>query len=91
MNLKPSAKEWYALEIVTEPAVPTWEASFDRGETYVASTTVGSDGYFRWLVAGPDADPAGAVVLPLGSTSPTIRATDSPEVVVRDAPRIYVR
>lgn len=83
MKLNPTAKEWYALEITTTPAVAGWSASFDGGTTYLASTTVGTDGYFRWLVAGPDADPSGATVLPLGRTHPLIRATDNPEVIVR--------
>lgn len=83
MNLDPAAREWYALEITTTPAVSGWEASFNGGASYLASTAVGSDGFFRWLVAGPDADPAGATVLPLGRTRPMIRATDNPEVIVR--------
>ena len=84
MRLHPTAVEWYPLEITTDPAVSAWEASFDNGATWVASTTVGTDGYSRWLVAGPDAtSPGTAIVLPLGRTSPRIRATDSPEVIVR--------
>jgi hypothetical protein len=71
--------------------VTAWEASFDNGTTWAASTTVGTDGFSRWLVAGPNADPTGATVLPLGRTVPLVRATQNPEVIVRDAPRIEVR
>jgi hypothetical protein len=91
MHLRPDAREWYALEITTTPAVTAWEASFDNGTTWAASTAVGTDGFSRWLVAGPNADPTGAKVLPLGRTVPLVRATQNPEVIVRDAPRIDVR
>lgn len=91
MNLRPDAREWYTLEITTTPTVTTWEASFDGGDTYVASTTVGADGYFRWLVAGPDADPGTAEVLPLAVTVPLVRSTENPELIVRSAPKIVVR
>lgn len=90
MRLRPNAREWYALELATEPAVTGWEASFDAGVTWVASTAVGTDGYFRWLVAGPDADPGTAIVLPVGTTQPLVRAVENPEIVVRGAPQIDV-
>lgn len=90
MNIKASAREWYALQIVTAPAVTSWDASFDGGATYTTFTAVGTDGYYRWLVAGPTATPGSAKVLPLGRTHPLIRATDTPEIVVRDAPSINV-
>jgi hypothetical protein len=86
VKLAPTAREWYALEITTTPAVTAWECSFDDGDTWVASTTVGSDGYFRWLVAGPTATPGTATVLPLGRTQPVIRATENPEIIVRRKP-----
>lgn len=86
MKLDRAAREWYTLEITTTPAVASWECSFNGGTSYVASTTVGSDGFFRWLVAGPDATPGTATVLPLGRTHPVIRATDNPEIIVRRKP-----
>ena len=91
MKLNPRAREWYALEITTSPAVTSWDASFDGGTTWQSSTAVGTDGYFRWLVAGPQADPTGATVLKAGRTLPEVRATENPEIVVRDAPPIDVR
>ena len=64
MILDRAAREYYALEISTTPDVAAWEASFDDGTTWVPSTTVGTDGYYRWLVAGPDVAPGeGATVL----------------------------
>lgn len=84
MKLAKASKEWYALEITTTPAVTSWDASFDGGTNWLPSTTVGTDGYFRWLVAGPDADPTGATALPVGRTLPMLRATENPEVVVLD-------
>ena len=90
MHLRPDAREWYALEITTTPTVTAWQASFDGGTTWASSTAVGTDGYSRWLVAGPNADPTGATVLALGRTVPLVRATENPEVVVRKAPPIDV-
>ena len=51
---------------------------------------VGTDGFFRWLVAGPTAPAGTATVLPLGSTTPLVRATANPETIIRSAPRIDV-
>lgn len=95
MRLSPSGREWYTLEISTTPAVTGWDASFDGGATWVASTAVGSDGYYRWLVAGPSAtdNPAGTTVLPLNRTQPKIRASANPELIIRGSlvPYIEVR
>ena len=93
MKMRPEARKWYALGIVTEPAEPAvtgWEASFDSGATWLASTVVGTDGLWRWLVAGPAADPTGATALPLGRTVPLVRATANPEIEVEKAPPIDV-
>lgn len=89
MNLNRAAREYYALAIVTDPPVAAWEATFDNGATWDAGAT--TDGVTRWLVAAPDAVAGSAVaVLPLGTTKPRVRATSNPEVIVRDAPAIYV-
>ena len=89
MNLDRAGREYYALEIVTDPPVASWEATFDAGLTWDAGTT--TTGVTRWLVAGPDATLGSAVaMLALGATKPKIRATSNPEVIVRDAPTIYV-
>ena len=90
MKLPSAGVEYYALEITTTPAVAGWEASFDDGTSWKPSTTVGTDGFYRWLVAGPRATAGSATVLPLGRTTPLVRATGSPEVILRSAPEIDV-
>jgi hypothetical protein len=42
------------------------------------------------LVAGPDADPGTAVVLPVGSYTPQLRLIDDPEIVIRTAPSVIL-
>ncbi len=94
MILDPAGREYYTLEITTTPTVSSWDASFDNGATWSTFVVVGTDGYFRWLVAGPAAtsNPGGTIVLPLGPTVPKIRATSNPEVIIRDnVPTISVR
>jgi hypothetical protein len=96
VRLSRQGRELYTLELTATdaagtPIVPTgWDASFDRGVTWVAGTKNVSSGWWEWLVAGPDFPAAVDVpyvtltagVLPLG------RLTDNPEVIIRDWPRI---
>lgn len=88
MYLKKLAREFYNLSIATVPAVSGWEASFDGGATWKPGEVVG--GKVRWLVAGADADPGTATVLTT-SVKPLLRVTDNPEIIVRDAPTIYIQ
>ncbi len=89
MRLEPAGREFYKLDITTEPAVTAWEASFDGGTTWQPSTDVG--GLSAWLIAGPGAEVGTAVhVAPLGRTVPTLRAVDNPEIIIRDGPPIDV-
>lgn len=92
MNLNRHAREYYDIQPVTEPPLTAWEASFDNGTTWVAGTALSGEdaGWFRWLVAGPSADPGAAVVLPSGPLRPLARAVDNPEIVVRSLPDINV-
>lgn len=93
MILNPNAREFYSLEITTSPAVSGgWEASFDEGATWDAGTTATVDGVAvtRWLVAGALATVGTAVAVITDNVTPLIRATESPEIVVRDAPRIVI-
>lgn len=98
MNLNRDAKEQYRLQIstVTTAGVPitlaSWEASFDRGATFVAATIVtwDSQSWAGWLIAGPDANPSGAVAVIPRSLTPIVRVTDSPEIVARNAPPVYL-
>lgn len=87
MRINRAAKEFYALDIVTDPVVTgPWEASFDGGETWVTGDADGAG--WQWLLAGPDADPTDATVID-HSVSPLVRHTSNPEVIVReDVPRV---
>jgi hypothetical protein len=72
--------------------VASWDASFDNGATWDAGTAATVDGteVHRWLVAGEDATVGTAVAVLTTTVRPLIRATDSPEIIVRTAPRIYL-
>lgn len=92
MKIHRHGREHYDVQPVTDPPLSAWEASFDRGTSWVAGTALtGADaGWFRWLVAGPSADPGTAVVLPVGTHAPLARAVDTTEIVVRTLPNITV-
>ena len=88
MILHRRAREFYSLAIATEPAVAGWEASFDGGATWATGAAV--TGGWRWLVAGPQApldEPASVIDR---SVVPLVRAVDTPEILVRAAPTIYL-
>lgn len=99
MNLDPHGREFYDLTIITDPAVDAWEASFDGGTTWGSGEDVtpvdAAEGELRvrWLVEGAAVEPAdhdaSATVLSAPVT-PLLRATDNPEIPVRDGPRISV-
>lgn len=98
MQLHPRAREYYVVQIDTVPALAGWEASFDGGTTWRAGELVaGTTNRWRWLLAGPTFDPAGApalggatVTTVPATTSPLLRATDAPAVVVSDGPVVRV-
>lgn len=92
MILKRAGREFYNLAISTTPTVSSWEASFDGGATWATGTagTVDGAAVFQWLIAGPAAVKGTAVAQLSGPVVPQIRATSSPEIVVRDAPRIDI-
>lgn len=91
MKLNPHARQFYKVEVVTDPPVAGWEASFDGGTTW----DTGEDDplladTWRWLVAGSLADPGTSVAVVAQTTWPLVRATDNPEILVEDAPPIFV-
>lgn len=91
MILHRQAREFYTLAIDTTPSVNGgWEASFDNGQTWAAGQT--ADGAWRWLLAGPgapaDDNVPDAVIT--RSTAPLVRAVDTPEFVVRQAPTVIL-
>lgn len=94
MNLARIERDYYVLELATVPALDgTWQASFDRGETWVNGVLVGD--YWNWLVAGPDFD-AAAVGQVAGDTQaviaqdtvPWLRLADDPVLKVDYGPKI---
>jgi len=89
MRLYAQAREYYTLEIDTVPPVTGWEASFDDGATYYDGEFVGGTTY-RWLVAGPGVDPGDAVAIITKNTEVMVRAASDPEVIVDEAPMIYL-
>lgn len=89
MILSRHGREYLRVTLTTSPPIAAWEASFDQGVTWVAGEADGSA--FRWLLAGPDATPGAAKVLPLGNHSVTYRGTDNPEVIVRAQGSVSVR
>ena len=91
MRLQRQGREFYQLQISTDPPVEAWEASFDGGDTWVSgeAAVVEAVAVHRWLVAGPDAGPGGGTVI-ASSVTPMIRAIEAPETIVRTAPGITV-
>jgi hypothetical protein len=89
-GLSRQGRELYVQEIVTLPALPGWEASFDGGETWVTGEGVdGQDDQWQWLVHGPDFDPenplfpdAESTPITASRTYPLLRAVGNPEVIV---------
>lgn len=55
-----------------------------------SALTAGTAKVARLLVAGPDADPTGAVVLPVGQTTVHVRVVGDPEIPARAAGTIKV-
>lgn len=87
MKLNPAAREYAGVRIVTTPAIAAdaWEASFDHGLSWYPATV--RDGASTWLLAGPlfvGAEVTNQVTVPT-STVALVRATDTPEVLVRKA------
>jgi len=89
-ELSKLGKEFYAVEIVTDPQLDAWEASFDYGLTWHTMINDTDAGVQRVLVAGPFAEnPASAVVLQ-ANVAPLIRSVSDPEVIVRSGPTIML-
>ncbi len=78
-------RKWIQLRLVTEPAVVTWEMSFDDGDTWFAGAAVaGQADNYRWLVAGSRVTiGAAAVQLGQGEYNVMARAISDPELVVK--------
>lgn len=93
MYLSSDGREFYTLEIVTDPAVSGWEAHFGEldeadDKVWVAGEADGAN--TRWLLAGPDAELDAAAAVIDASVEPKVRAIDNPEIIVRSAPVVYL-
>ena len=88
MILHRQGREYYTLTIDTEPAVTGWEASFDGGTTWAPGALNGD--VWQWLVAGPLAPTDQPCMVIDRSTAPLIRAVDTPEILIRSTPTIYL-
>jgi hypothetical protein len=86
MHLSRDAREFAHFTFTDLPASPGAAQVQLLGEwrdlTWVETT--GATRTARILVAGPDADPGTAVVLPAGRTPSRVRLVDTPEIVVRE-------
>ena len=86
------SREPVQVEIITTPAVTSWDASFDDGATWVTGEAVpGAPSNYRWLVAG-DAAVLGTAVAQLGAGywEVLFRATNATHLIVRDLATIEI-
>ena len=85
MNLHRSERDYYVVDLVTDPVLAgDWEASFDGGATW-ATGTLGLTGW-TWLVAGPQYD-AAAVGQSAGDTDGTVKTSPcTPLLRIKDNP-----
>ena len=93
MRLPSDGREYAVWTFTNLPVdITTIDVTFFAADTWHAApvTVTGSLVEAKVLVAGPDADDTGAVVLPLGKVFPTMRVTDAPEIVIRQSDPIYV-
>lgn len=85
MRIPALGREYLRLKIETSPQLTTWEASFDGGDTWYEGEPDDEENVYRWLVAGVDVDPGGAVLVVDRRYPVLVRATDEPEILVRQA------
>lgn len=80
---------WPVSNLPADPPVGSVEISVDDELTWHAATIVAGEA--KCLVAHPSvvSPPAGAAVAVLGLMPMHLRFTDTPEVVVRNAGRLY--
>lgn len=97
MILSTQGREHLEIELVTDPQLTEWSATFDGGETWHDAEAVPDSDppAFRWLLAGPSApapeegQPAG-ITLEAGLYGIVVRAVDNPEVPARSGGNVYV-
>ena len=83
-TLPPAGREYVTATLTGAPVGVAIEVTLDLTTWY---PTVRTGDTVRFLAAGPDAtgNPAGTVVLAAGRNRVRARATDTPEVIIRDA------
>jgi hypothetical protein len=88
MQLNIYSREYYFLDIPTDPPITAADASFDDGQTWVPGESF--DNGFRWLIQGPnsDLDEAGAVIIRVPTMVPLVRYGSPPQRRVEEAPAI---
>ncbi|MCW2756341.1 MAG: hypothetical protein JWO46_87 [Nocardioidaceae bacterium] len=98
MDLSRYGREFYTVEIATDPQVTDWEASFDGGTTWADGEEVeAEENTWRWLVHGAafvpaegDVNESQLAAALVDVVRPHVRAVDNPEVVVRLSPTITI-
>lgn len=94
MQLPRRAQKWLYLDIELVDAHgsivngATFDASFDGGVTWIPGDT--TDGSPRWMLRGPDYDPAeaGMPTVPDGVTPVTVAATTAYTARAKAAPEV---
>ncbi|MGH3705183.1 MAG: hypothetical protein ACRDT9_11185 [Agromyces sp.] len=89
MYLPRNGREYLRITLADAPESATVEISFDDGATWKPTTGTGNER--RILIAGPDfPEPLDGAIVVADKTRPSIRFTDTPEVVIR-ASLEYIR
>ena len=79
-----ASREYLIAKIASAPTQVV-AVSIDNGVTWPVTCTRLDPERVQFLVAGPSAEPDGALVLPLGDTTVLLRATGTTEAPVRFA------
>ena len=93
MKIPRSGREFANWSVAGAPPSAVFQAKLtypDGSESAWLTVETVNQSRIRLLVAGPDADPGDANVLPAGGTSVILRLTDTPELVVRNGGDINV-
>ncbi len=90
MRLEAAGREYAKWILSGAPTGAVLEVTFDDGVTWHPTTRTADK--VSVLVAGPTAtaNPAGTVVLAVGTHAAMVRLADTPEVVIRDGGRVHV-
>ncbi len=89
-RMNAAGREYLSWILSGAPTGAALEVTFDDGVTWHPTTRTADT--VSVLVAGPTAttNPAGTVVLPVGTHTAMVRLADTPEVVIRDGGRVHV-